>query len=401
MNLTDHKTVALLGFGISNKGLLSFLRKNTNWVIDLYDEKEITENVDGVRNFYTGLGLQDTYDIVYKTPGIPVHKVTVPQDTILSNDTDLFLHLTKSTVIGITGTKGKSTTASLIYHILKESGEDVILAGNIGASIFDIDGWEQAKNVVYEMSSFQCDQLTMAPHIAVLTNIYHAHTIEHDGHENYVAAKKKITKFQTEDDFFVTTLCDIRTKAQVICVDTDIQRSVQTKMIGEHNQINIELALQVSELVDIEREDAISHVVTYEPLPGRIEKIAKKGGIEFYDDALGTVPEASIFTIRALPVNTLITGGSELGFDYTDMNKEIQKSGITKVIYFKDTGEKIVKGLQNIEIVEAHSMQQAVEEAFKNGPGICMLSSASPSFSMFENYKDRSKQYVDAIEAHT
>jgi len=400
MNLTDHKKVALLGYGISNKGLLSFLQKNTDWTIDLYDEKKIIESVAGVQNIYLGLELQDTYDIVYKTPGIPVHKVSVPEGTILSNDTDLFLHLTKSNVIGITGTKGKSTTASLIYHILKESGKDVILAGNIGASIFDIDGWEQAKYVVYEMSSFQCDQLTMAPHIAVLTNIYHAHTIEHDGHENYVAAKKKITKFQTEDDFFVTTLCDIETKAQVVCVDTDTPRSVPTKMIGEHNQINIELALQVCQLVGIDRDTAVEHVATYEPLPGRIEKVAEKNGIEFYDDAHGSVPEAATYTINALPVKTLITGGSELGFNYDGMKQAIQESDITKIIYFKDTGERIVDGLENIETIEAHSMEQAVGEAFKNGAGICMLSCGSPSFSMFKNYKDRSEQYIDAINRH-
>lgn len=397
MELQDGKTVALLGYGISHKGLLSFLKEHTNWVIDLYDEKEILDEIDGVREIYKGLELQSEYDIVYKTPGIPVHKVSVPEETILSNDTDLFLQLTESTVIGVTGTKGKSTTASLIYHILKESGKSVLLAGNIGASIFDIEGWRDTEYVVYEMSSFQCDQLTTSPHIAVLTNIYHAHTIEHDGHDNYVAAKKKITKFQNNSDFFVTTLCDIPTQAQIICVDPETARSVTTKMIGEHNQINIELAMQACELVGVTNDIAIEHVATYEPLPGRIEKVAEKDGIEFYDDALGTVPEATIFTIRALPVTTLITGGSELGFDYKNMTAEIQKSGITKVIYFKDTGGKIIRGLKGIECVEAHSMKQAIDEAFSNGPGICMLSSASPSFSMFENYKDRSRQYLDAI----
>jgi UDP-N-acetylmuramoylalanine--D-glutamate ligase len=318
---------------------------------------------------------------------------------------NLFLEKARGKVVGITGTKGKSTVTTLIYFILKQANLEAILVGNIGIADLEILETDNPNRIyVYEMSSYMCQMLdNISPEIAVFTSFYPDHLDFHHSLQAYFEAKQKITKFQKPEDFLVTTETlakELTTQAKKIEIDSEENLShFETKLKGQHNQLNCNLAYHVCKILGLNEDLILECIKNYQPLPGRLELIKKANGIEFYEDALATIPEATWLAIQALEkVDTIILGGLDRGLDFEEFAQKLATSQIRNFIIFPENGQKMVKNIPKNQVFEAKNMQQAVEIAFKKTKGICLLSTASPSYNMFKNYQDRSNQYKYWIE---
>lgn len=402
--------ILILGFGREGKSALSYLEKH-------YPEKEVAV-VDKDPNTLTELTITtfsgekyldniDEYDTVIKSPGIPK---TLPQLACakhVTTLTNIFFENCKNTIIGITGTKGKSTTSSLIAHILKSKNSDVRLVGNVGTPMLDfLDGANEKTLFVVELSSYQLDDIHYSPHIAVLLPIYQEHLSYHEGFENYVNAKANITRFQTDKDY----LCFYEDNAHSTAIAKRSSAialpfskiALPTNLLGDANKINIAGAFTACKLF-MDEEDIKQAISTFVPLPDRLESVGIFNGIEFINDTLSTIPEATIHALDALgaKAETLIAGGHDRGVDFSNIGPAIVKSNIKTLILFPTTGEKIEGSLpkNNIRIFHTDSMEEAVHIAYENtehGAAV-LLSPASTSFNMFRDYKERGdmfKKYV-------
>jgi len=329
-------------------------------------------------------------------------------------------------VIGVTGSKGKSTTASLIYHIFKTRNQKLeirnFLIGNIGEpAIAHLKDAKPGTIFVMEMSSYQLMDLTVSPALAVVTAFFPEHLDYHGSLDAYKEAKKHITRFQKKDDlvFYAADSEGAREIAEespgkrIPFSTTDAPVTIEeTKLIGAHNLSNIAAAFAVSQEFKIPKDIAIAAIKSFQPLPHRLQSLGVIGGIEWVDDSISTTPESAIAALDALGdrVATIILGGQDRGYDFSLLAKRLKKSKMQTVILLPDSGATIRKALQNegvtAQCVEATTMQDAVNLAKQNGkwimdngkfPPIVLLSPASPSYGHFKNFEDRGDQFKVAI----
>jgi len=378
-----NKKILVLGYGREGKDTYSALKKlvlKSN--IHIADK---ARNKNYLRNI-------SKYDVVIKTPGIPWHIVKHKKVT---SQTEIFLDNCPGTIIGVTGTKGKGTTCSMIYHILKKNGYKVKLIGNIGNPVFNILlNAKKDEYFVYEMSSHQLKGIKKSPHIAVFLDLYSAHLDFFNTFNIYRKAKENITLYQDKNDYFIYNssfkeLRDLakRTKA----------KKIKLKNKADYNQLNLSAAIQVAKILKVPYIEAMK---TYKPLPHRMELIKRKG-IKFYNDSLATIPEATMLGIKKMQPDTLIIGGTDIkGADFTGVAKAMKN--IKTIIFLyggrkPETGKKIWELLGKPEAFFTKSMSQAVKLAYKHSKGICLLSPGSPSFHLFKDYAQRGdlfKKYV-------
>ncbi|AKM84222.1 TPA: UDP-N-acetylmuramoyl-L-alanine--D-glutamate ligase [Candidatus Campbellbacteria bacterium] len=386
--------IAIAGFGTEGKALYEYFKKRPNTEIHIFDEDHLREGFPSNINFHNNLIIPADFKIVYKSPGIPTIKLKIKsKNTKISSLTNLFMENIKGSVIGITGTKGKSTISSLINHILKGS----YLIGNIGTTGLNFleNKNNKKENVyIYEMSSFQCEHLEKSPQIAVLTNIFHDHLNHHENFNEYKDAKFNITNFQNKNNLFINTSDhNYKTKAQILKFKKSPIK-FKTELKGEHNQLNCFIAYTVARQFGLSDKKIKDSIKTFKPLPLRLEKVMEKKGVIFYDDSLATIPEATIESIKSLKnVNTIILGGLNRNIPLDNFAKYLTKTEIKNFIIFPETGKEMVKYVKNRNIFEVNNMKNAVSKAYENGKGICLLSNAAASFNLFKNYKDKSDQY--------
>ena len=395
------KNVAVLGFGKEGEATKEYL--NTNFPelrVDILDQKF---NNDYLKN-------QVNYDILVKTPGIPKDKIKVPYTTA----TNMFFSEVKTQgnkIIGVTGSKGKSTTASLIYHMLKEAEKNVFLLGNIGTPMLLVLSQDIKSDAIFvvELSSYQLDDIKFSPNIAVLTNLFPEHMDYHQGIKNYYDAKKNIIKFQQNGDVFVYNaenkktmgwLKDIKSKAIPFAKSIPLRDS-EIPLMGEHNKDNIKVAISVVKEFGVGDETIKSAIKTFKSLPHRLEFVGEFKGIKFYDDAISTTPESTIMAIEAIKnVGTIFLGGQDRGYNFSQLEKTIKKYKIKNVVLFPNSGQRILKSRKGFNILNTKSMEEAVKFAFeftKKG-SICLLSCASPSYSLWKNFEEKGDQYKEFIK---
>jgi len=419
------KKILIVGKGIEGNAAFKYLKKHLrNSIIDIVDQK------DGI-NY---LDKQKNYDIAVKSPGVKPELITI----LYTTATNIFLANAKGKVIGITGTKGKSTTATLIFKMLKKQGLDVYLGGNIGQSPLNfVDTLNDQSWTVLEMSSYQLQDAKNSPHIAVLLMIVPEHLDYHRSLEKYVDAKRNILRFQTPKDFAVinrdypvSNESDILTPGKIFHVSRERETAedgsfvrdgkvwlriaggevdvIDTKDIllpGKHNLENVCAAVIAATLAGVSILN-IQHVLkAFKGLEHRLEFVAEIGDIRFFNDSLATLPQATIEALKTLKdTETLITGGFDRGLDYKDLAKAVIQSGVKTLILFPTTGEKIWKEIceetnNPAEKFDVTTMEQAVKIAFaETTPGkICLMSPASASFNLFKNYKDRGEQFKKQV----
>lgn len=387
------KNALILGYGkegmVTEKYLKKYFPKIKIGIADKKDGENYLEK-------------QEEYDIAIKTPGIPRSLVKIPCTTA----TNLFFSSVKNNkIIGVTGSKGKSTTASLIYEILKTAGKDVVLVGNIGSPMLEdlLNPIPENRIFVAELSSYQLDDIEYSPNISVATNLFPEHMNYHGNIEKYYAAKKNIINFQNAGDYFVYNsknkiLCDWAKKIKsdkVVFSDISLDK-FKTNLLGEHNKDNVRAAIAAARLLNIKDNIIRKALEIFQPLPHRLEFVGEFRGIKFYDDAISTTPESTIAAIKTISnVKTIFLGGEDRGYDFRELEKELRKRKIENIVLFPDSGKRILKSKKGFSILETSSMKEAVEFAFANTKigETCLLSTASPSYSLWKNFEEKGSEF--------
>lgn len=388
------KNVLILGYG--KEGVVSkkyIEKKYPGLKIAISDKKQGKDY----------LKKQNNYDLAIKTPGIPKKLVEIPYTTA----TNIFFSEIKklgNKTIGVTGSKGKSTTASLIYAILKDAEKDVIFAGNIGKPMLESLLGPISKDTIFvlELSSYQLDDIEFSPNIAVVTNLFPEHMDYHSGVKNYYEAKKNIIKFQGKQDTFV-----YNPKSKESCqwaegarsktapfIDEDFILTFSPQLLGEHNKENMRAAVAVAKELGILDEIIKKAIEKFKPLAHRMEFVGEFKGVKFYDDAISTTPESTIMAIESLKnVDTIFLGGEDRGYNFSQLEKVIKKYKIKNAVLFPESGERIK--LKGLNILKTRSMESAVKFAYKNTEKgkICLLSCASPSYSIWKNFEEKGEQF--------
>lgn len=373
--------VCIVGYGKEGKITESFIKKYyPNLRIGILD-KNIDEKY---------LERQSKYDLAIKTPGIQKNKITIPYTTA----TNMFFSLNKNLTIGVTGSKGKSTTTSLIYEILKTGNKKVRLLGNIGHPMLEVflTKINPKEIFVLELSSYMLDDIEYSPNIAVLLNKFPEHMNYHDGVDNYYKAKEKIFAFQKLGDTSIIPPFKKTFKLN----KKDIQ------LLGAHNRSNIEAAIKVANIFDVSDLNVKKTIKRFKPLPHRLEHVGKFQNIDFYDDAISTTPDSTIIAIKTLKkVNTILLGGEDRGYDFKKLEEIIREYNIKNVVLFPDSGMSMFKSKKGLNILETKNMEDAVAFAFKNTQKgkICLLSTASPSYSLWKNFEEKGDLFQKCIKS--
>lgn len=432
------KNIAILGFGREGKSTYNFIRKYLGNVhltiidkekIDL-DDKDVTK-VTGDKY----LENLDKYDLIIKTPGISLKDIDIStfEDRITSQ-IELLLEVDAHNMIGITGTKGKSTTSSLTYEVLKDQLDDVYLVGNIGVPVLDeVENYHDKTMLVVEMSSHQLEYVHRSPHIACILNLYEDH-LDHAGTlEHYHHNKLNIFKYQKVNDFMIYSddnpyLRDyirnnyagnkytVRFDNQFLfghttrIIDQDIYINGEVvyhdegrKLLGDHNLNNIMFVLTIVKILGLDLERAGQVINNFEGLKYRMEYIGKYHGINFYNDTIATIPEATISAIEAIKnVDSLIFGGLDRGIDYKPFIEYLKNSNISNFICMPTTGNAIGKELEKAKkkVIYASTLEEAYEASIKNTKKdmSVLLSPAAASYEFFKNFEEKGKAFEDIVK---
>jgi len=339
-----------------------------------------------------------------------------------------FQEVRSKNIIGVTGTKGKGTTSTLIYEMLKAFGKRVFLGGNIGVPVLDFvrdvspDDW-----VVLELSNFQLYNLTYSPHIAVCLMIVPEHMDWHPNIDEYAEAKANLFRHQKPEDIAIY-FADNEYSAKIasyspgkkipffrrpgaymddakVMVDgSEIIDKSEIKLLGEHNLQNICAALTAAWQVEQDRDAARRTLASFSGLEHRLEFAGEIDGVKYIDDSFGTAPETTIVAIKAFEQpKVIILGGSDKGADFTALAQEVKNSNVRQAIVIGQITDKITQALNNAGFTDVttglSSMTEIVDKARELAkPGdVVLLSTGAASFGMFKNYKDRGEQFKQAV----
>lgn len=442
--LLKGKSILILGYGREGRSTYAFLREQypgSRLAIADADESLAGEfaGSDTKANpaLYVGedyLQACGSYDLVIKTPGIPYEKVRqYCPASVITSQTDLFLRAFSEKTIGITGTKGKSTTATLLYHILQSSGRKVILSGNIGIPPLSLATKVESDTlVVFEMSSHQLEQISIAPKTAVILNIYPEHLDHYKDFTAYMMAKFNICHMQAAggclvyygDDPILSELVRdhppagraityalngrpglsaFRKGDRIIVNSSGRQQSIPIDaardMPGEHNLLNMMAALLVCFEQGLSAEEVVQGLSTYKRLEHRLEYAGTYRGIRFYNDSIATIPQATIHALKTLDkVDLLILGGYDRGLDYSILLECLRKDPVGYLVFMGEAGKRMYKslagnpppGTKMFQVKGMANVFEVVREKLSTG-SVCLLSPAAASYDMFSDFAERGK----------
>ena len=412
---------------VSDKGKLKEYYKNVlkHYDIDWEDQQH---SVDKILNA----------NLVIKSPGIP-DKVPIVRDLVAKgisviSEIEFASYYTDATLVGITGSNGKTTTATLTHHILKQELE-VGLAGNIGDSFAKAVSGEDLPNYVLEISSFQLDGIVdFKPHIAVLTNITPDHLDRYDyKFENYIASKFRIVMNQTSSDYFIYDADDevisnwmesnpIKSKLLPFSLEKKIENGayldnetikitidnnqiiMPTKSIaleGKHNIKNAMAASTVAHLLKIRKQTIRESLENFQGVEHRLEHVLKINKVDYINDSKATNVNATYYALESMDTPTVwIVGGEDKGNNYEELYPFVNEK-VKAIICLGVDNEKLMNAFGSMVdiIVETQFMSEAVKIAYKvaEAGDSVLLSPACASFDLFENYEDRGRQFKDAV----
>ena len=440
--MNNNRNIVILGSGESGVGAAILAQKQGYgvFVSDFGTIKEVYKLELNKRNieFEEGQHSEEKIlaaDIIIKSPGIPdkapiIKKIKEKQIEIIS-EIEFAYRFTKAKIIAITGSNGKTTTTSLVYHILKNAGLNVGLGGNIGDSFAKQVAEEDKEYFVLEISSFQLDNCTtFKPHIAILTNITKDHLDRYDyKFENYISSKFSIAKNQTEDDFFIYCLDDevskkylnqfdikaklipfsyyqkleeggyIEDKNLIININKNkfTMPTNELALQGIHNTYNSLAAGIGAKLFNVRNEKIRDSFQDFKSLEHRLEFVATVKGVDFINDSKATNVNSTWYALESMIKPTvLILGGVDKGNDYT-LIKDLVKEKVKAIICLGKDNEALHQAFANEVgyIVDTQSMEQAVNMAYNiaEKEEVVLLSPCCASFDLFENYEDRGRQF--------
>ena len=442
----ENKKILILGFGKEGISTYKFIRKHfQNKKIYIADKTNANEEII-LKDKNVDINFGDNYldnlkdfDIIMKTPGISFANINIESfKEKIKSQLELFLEFIDVTTIGVTGSKGKSTTSSLIYQILKDQNKDTVLMGNIGVPVFDcIEDIRESTIVVLEMSSHQLEYMDVSPNIAILLNIYEEHLDHYKSLKEYTEAKINIGRFQKNSDYFIynvdnkiikecideiETLNDIKyevsyngnlsndnsnkvyIKDDYIYINENKVYNINDKrnLLGNHNLNNIMFVLAVCNILKLNLKKAKETISNFKGLEHRMEYVGKYNNIIYYNDSIATIPEATINSIRALKnVDTLILGGMDRGISYNEFIKFLNSGVVRNLICMPDTGYKIADSLNcSSNIYKVETLEEAVELSKKitRKDKICLLSPAAASYGFFKNFVEKGNKYKELVK---
>ncbi|HLN53715.1 MAG TPA: UDP-N-acetylmuramoyl-L-alanine--D-glutamate ligase [Lentimicrobium sp.] len=425
------KKVLILGFGKEGRSTLNYLNQiaiDADIIIADSNEQAFANDpvisdrqISTISGPYYLSSIREA-DIVIKSPGIALNPELYGKDPhSITSQTDLFLAVYRKQVTGITGTKGKSTTSSLLAHILGSYFSDTLFGGNIGIPLFDlIDRITPSTRIVCELSSHQLQFVRNSPHIAILLNLFQEHLDHYDSYEDYQRAKYNIALYQEADDYFIynsedtlinNLLKKYPAKGKKISLDTDLFRllpeDVKLNLPGAHNRINASIAAAAAAINGIPAETIIESVTTFQPLEHRLQYVGIFNSRKFYNDSISTIPEAAIAAIESLkPVNTLILGGFDRGIDYSVLADYLKKGNVKNVVTTGPAGYRIFSQISGLDTIEElyyfDKFDEAVSKAIEITPenGICLLSPAASSYNEFRNFEERGKRFIEIVKVN-
>ncbi|MDR2524186.1 MAG: UDP-N-acetylmuramoyl-L-alanine--D-glutamate ligase [Candidatus Nomurabacteria bacterium] len=423
--------IAIAGYGVEGKANYEYYKKQsyTEQII-IYDERTDVKAPKGVKAVLGPNALSKIPDdfMVIRTNGLAPGKIK--SGGKVWTGTNEFFVKCPAPIIGVSGTKGKGTTASFITEILRAAGRKVFLLGNIGvAALSELPKIREDDIVVFEMSSFQLWDAVYSPHVAVLTMIEPDHLNVHNDFADYTRAKANIAKYQSVDDTVVYHARDKNTKAianlsQGTKLPFPSLRSVHikkgafywrtrrlcatsvVKLPGRHNLRNAMAAIGATYgFINGDKKAIAAGLGNFAGLPHRLQFVANVGGVSYYDDSIATTPGSAIAAISSFsqPI-ILITGGADKGVDYDTLAREISTHNVRDVLVIGANRKKIMADLhrhkcKNIHEVSSEKMSDIVGYAYELAePGdVVILSPAAASLDMFKSYADRGDQFAWAV----
>lgn len=464
-----NKSILILGFGKEGKStyhlfkqlnvpIQLFIMDQNSDEVDDYLIKEVDEITRVISKDAYLQGL-DNFDFIFKTPGLPGYLLEAVSMDKITSQSELFMEILGDRCIGITGTKGKSTTSSIIWHVFNGLGVDIRLVGNIGRpaleSLLDDDG---KRIYVYEMSSFQTEFLKIGPRFRVILNLFQEHLNNYKGYDEYQNSKLQLFKAEVlqEEPVFIygcdnhqliKKIKDIRTlkskgryftfghylanslndngcfieenqivykceNDKYVVTSTDFSR----ELLGEHNLLN---ALVTYIIVDKfmsnqgkyhpnELFEKVTQLLSgFKGLPHRLQFVGEFKKVNFYNDSIATIPEAAIKGIESIEhLSTLIVGGYDRGIDYDEFCQRLYDEQDLMLICLPTTGHKIATkllkmGIDTQRVFVVDTMEEAVEAAFQVTPKFksCLLSPAASSYNQYKNFEERGNHYMELIKS--
>ena len=435
--------LVILGGGESGTGA-AILGKQKGWEVFLSDKSSLKEvykkelDAKGIR-WEEGQHTESeilSADCIIKSPGIP-HKVPIVQQAKakgieIISEIEFASRYTDAKIIAITGSNGKTTTTTLVYHLLKEAGLSVAVGGNIGYSFARLVAQEPKEYYVLEISSFQLDDITsFHPHIALLLNITPDHLDRYNYEcQNYIDAKMRITEFQQAADFLIYDADDPVTaqeigkgqvKAQLLpfSLEKTFERGawsldeknmyvnvnqnifeMSTKDLtikGKHNLKNAMGATMVAKLLNVRNENIRNSLMTFQGVPHRLEFVREVEGVRYINDSKATNVNSVYYALDSMEEGLVwIVGGQDKGNDYTPLIPYVSKK-VKAIVCLGLDNQKIIQTFQSIvpTIIETHSMEDAVQvgRGLSQEGDTVLLSPACASFDLFQSYEDRGNQF--------
>lgn len=452
-NYIKGKKVAIIGLGVSNIPLIDYFYKLGAHVsffdkrpIEKLDKNAVEKIHNSNFNLYLGeenLKHLQGFSVIFRSPSCrpdtPEIIDEVRKGAILTSEIEMLMQTCPATIIGITGSDGKTTTTSLIYEIVKASGKKCYLGGNIGYPLFT-KVCEMTPNdvVVLELSSFQLMNMQVSPHIAVVTNISPNHLDIHKSYEEYINSKKNIFKYQNKDDILVVNYDNEITKTfkneangkviyfsrkskledGIIYDDSKIKECkdkirrhilnvTDIHLRGVHNYENICAAIAATASI-VEPEIQAKVIKNFTGVSHRLEFIKEINGTKWYNDSIGTSPTRTIAGLNSFNEKiVLIAGGYDKHLDYTPIAKPIVEN-VSKLILMGATADKIEKAVteelklqgKEMPIYHCSTLQEVVNKAYKvaNSDEIVLFSPASASFDLFKNFEERGNLFKQLVE---
>ena len=408
----ENKKVLIWGYGMEGKSSYRFIRSLLpNQVLSITDKNK--DNIKDTENTIL-LNEEETdfnsYDLIIKAPGIVVPSGI--DKTKITGQAPLFLKHYRNQVVGITGTKGKSTTSSLIAKVLSKKYE-TFLVGNIGKACFDvIDELNSDSLIVFEISCHQLEYSIYSPHVAIYINLFDEHLDHYGTFENYGRAKDQIFLHQKTDDILIMgeAIQDRANNHLKKLIGKDIYASknvlhVEDKQIeikdcalkGEHNYQNLAVAYAVSKLYDITDDEFLEAIKEFIPLKHRLEDIGTVNSVTYINDSISTIGETCIKALEAYPnTSVVLVGGMDRGIHYDKLENALYNYKNVQVIFMYATGKRIhkemkEKGLNREGLYEVEDLDEAVALAkdIVKPNTVCLLSPAASSYDHFKNFEAR------------
>ncbi|MFA8449326.1 MAG: UDP-N-acetylmuramoyl-L-alanine--D-glutamate ligase [Bacteroidales bacterium] len=446
-SIFHNKKILIWGFGKEGKSTyklikeicpdqeVDFLDQDTEMLSVFFSEEKI--NTTRIIDKNISQEELELYDMIVKSPGVNVSKYNF-QNLNIRSQADIFIQIFRNQIIGITGSKGKSTVASLTYHLLNKCNIHCLLGGNIGIPPFDlIKDITEKSLIVLELSAHQLEFCKHSPRISILLNLFEEHLDHFGSFENYAQAKMNIMNWQSPGDlFFCNQEIDYfpYTNKEIFplghCIKSSLEQNDKASLFmqgarlllkfgpieyklcgfldyvtlpGKHNLFNSMIATAASLVCGADPLNIRKGFYSYETLDHRLQFAGIFGGMKCYNDSISTIPQSTIEALNTLEkTDILLLGGYDRGIDYSCLTERLKKESPRVIICMREAGKRIYDEIKNhtsATVLFTSSLAEAMNRIneLKKKEDVCLLSPAAASYGEFKNFEERGKEFIKIL----